>query len=450
MPATSSAAGTATRSQIEAWETAHLEAAATHWTETAQAWEGHFHTIHDGMLRPGGTAWEGAGADSAADSSWGDVVKVRGAADALHSAASAARNGADDISWAKRQATEAITEAEGAGFTVGEDLSVKENAANSLMRVSEARKRQMQEFADEIASRAQTLAAVDKAVAGQITGALAPLEGLSFPEDGKPGHEPTVQLVDHRFKLNPQDGGEDPDNGGGYTPHPDYPDHKPNGEWGPKNSGVEGDAEAQKAFDEREKKTHIPIERQKIWVYLTDPETGKTLRREYDGLEEIPGQPGKYNGLEHKLGNKDPTKHQEKFDGLVRSGIPAKGTLNGQPIEVVDAELIRTPRPGDATAGAAAEASAVPGGAGVPKSAVDGGAGGFGGVQAEGSVPVSPAPGSAPVTQAPGTAPVTPSWGTHLTPQEMIDSDDPALRVAGQEIRRRMDEQGIVDPSGLA
>jgi hypothetical protein len=32
----------------------------------------------------------------------------------------------------------------------------------------------------------------------------------------------------------------------------------------------------------------------------------------------------------------------------------------------------------------------------------------------------------------------------------MIDSDDPALRVAGQEIRRRMAEQGIVDPSGLA
>lgn len=449
MPASSGAA-TPTRSQIEAWETAHLEAAATHWTETAQAWEGHFTTIHGGMLRPGGTRWEGAGADSAADSAWGDLVKVRGAADALNSAAGSARGGADDISWAKRQATTAITEAEQAGFTVAEDLSVREKESNSLLRVSEARKQQMQEFADEIASRAQTLVAVDKAVAGQITGALAPLEGLSFPEEGRPG-EPTVQFVSNEFKLNPQDGGEDPDNGG-YKPHPDYPDHKPNGEWGPKNSGVEGDAEAQKAFDEREKKTHIPIERQKIWVYLTDPETGKTLRREYDGLEEIPGQPGKYTGLEHKLGNKDPTKHQEKFDGLVRSGIPAKGTLNGQPIEVVDAELIRTPRPGDATAGAAAEASTVPGGAGVPKSAVDAGTGGFGGVQAQGTVPVSPAPapGGTPAVSSPGTAPVTPSWGTHLTPQEMIDSDDPALRVAGQEIRRRMDEQGIVDPSGLA
>ncbi|CPR69821.1 hypothetical protein [Mycobacteroides abscessus] len=448
MPATSGGAATPTRSQIEAWQTTHLEAAATHWTETAGAWEGHFTTIHDGMLRPGGTKWEGAGADSAADSSWGDLVKVRGAADALHSAASAARNGADDIDWAKRQATAAITEAEQAGFTVGEDLSVREQAANSLMRVSEARQQQMQEFADEIASRAQTLAATDKAVAGQITDALAPLEGLSFPEDGKPSHEPTVQLVDNHFKLNPQDGGEDPDNGE-YKPHPQYPDHKPNGEWGPGNSGLEGHAEAQKAFDARTRDTGIRIERKLIWVYLTDPETGKTLRREYDGLEEIPGQPGKYTGLEHKLGKKDPTPHQTHFDDLVRSGIPARGMLNGQPIEVVDAELIRTPRP-DNTPAPGAGASAGEGAAGPAP--VD--AGGWGGVEAQGTVPVTgpagPVPGTAPVTSAPGSAPVSPTWGTHLTPQQMIDSGDPALRVAGEEIRRQMQANGQVDPSGTA
>lgn len=443
MPATS-AAGIPTRSQIEGWETTHLTAAATHWAETAGAWESHFTTIHTGMSRPGGTTWEGAGADSAADTAFGDLVKVRGAADALHSAAGFARNGADDIDWAKRQAIAAITEAEQAGFTVGEHLSVKEKAAGTLLRVPEARQQQMQDFADEIASRAQTLAAVDKAVAGQITGALAPLEGLSFPEDGKPAQNPTVQFVDHRFKLNPQeDGGEDPDDGGEYKPHPDYPDHKPNGEWGPGNSGLEGHAEAQKAFDARTRDTGIRIERKLIWVYLTDPETGKTLRREYDGLEEIPGQPGKYTGLEHKLGRKDPTKHQEHFDDLVRSGIPARGTLNGQPIEVVDAELIRTPRP-DATPPPGAGASAGESTAGPAPV----GSGGWGGVEAEGTVPVNAAPatGSAPAT----SAPVTPSWGTHLTPQEMIDSDDPALRVAGQEIRRRMAEQGIVDPSGLA
>lgn len=446
MPA-SSAAGTPTRSQIEAWETAHLTAAATHWTETAQAWESHFTTIHTGMSRPGGTTWEGAGADSAADTAFGDLVKVRGAADALHAAASAARNGADDIDWAKRQATAAITEAEQAGFTVGEDLSVKEQDGNSLLRVSAARAQQMQDFADEIASRAQTLAAVDKAVAGQITGALAPLKTLSFPEEGRPAPEPTVQFVSNEFKLNPQDGGEDPDNGG-YKPHEKYPDHKPNGEWGPKNSGLEGDAEAQKAFDKREERTGITIERQKIYVYLVDPKTGKKLRREYDGLEPIPGQPGKYLGLEHKLGEKGRTDHQENFDGLVNGGIPATGTLNGQPIEVVKALELRTPRPNDGPPpGAGASAGAVTAGP-VPEPVVEGGAAGPAG-PVQGAAPVSPTPG-APVTQAPANAPLTPDWGTHLTPQQMIDSGDPALRVAGEEIRRQMQANGQVDPSGTA
>lgn len=125
----------------------------------------------------------------------------------------------------------------------------------------------------------------------------------------------------------------------------------------------------------------------------------------------------------------------------MNGGIPATGTLNGQPIEVVKALEIRTPRPGDVSppgAGASAgEATAGP----APVSAADSGAGGFGGARAEGTVPVSPAPANAPNY---------PGWGTQLTPQEMINSDDPALQVAGQEIRRRMAEQGVIDPDGIA
>lgn len=165
---------------------------------------------------------------------------------------------------------------------------------------------------------------------------------------------------------------------------------------------------------------------------LTDPETGQTLRREYDGLEPIPGQPGKYTGLEHKLGNKEPTSHQKRFDGLVDSGTPATGTLNGRPIEVIDTELIRTPRPGDPTAGTAAGAAAGPSAGGIPP-AVSG--------SGEGAVPA---------TTAPAGTPAAPGWGTQLTPQQMIDSGDPALRVLGEEIRRRMAERGIIDPSGTA
>lgn len=183
MPASPLVASTLNRSQIEAWEVTHLQTVAAHWTETAQTWEGQFTTIHNGMLRPGGTLWEGTAADAAADQTFGDLVAVRGAAHALHSAAVIARNGADDIAWAKRQVVTAITEAEDAGFTVGDDLTVTEKSQGWL-RISESRKRQMQEFATEITSRAKTLVSVDNKVAGQITAALSALEGLSFPDKG--------------------------------------------------------------------------------------------------------------------------------------------------------------------------------------------------------------------------------------------------------------------------
>lgn len=448
MPA-SSAAGTPTRSQIEAWETAHLEAAATHWTETAQAWEGHFTTIHDGMLRPGGTRWEGAGADSAADTSWGDLVKVRGAADALHSAASAARNGADDIAWAKRQATAAITEAEQAGFTVGEDLSVKEQAANSLMRVSEARQQQMQEFADEIASRAQTLAAVDKSVAGQITDALAPLETLSFPEDGHSAPEPTVQFVDHRFKLNPQDGDDSDKKPNPKDPHPTDPNRSRDGTYGPGNSG-DGKAAAKAALDERERKTHIPLIRQEVRATHPDVrhDDGAPQFRYYDALEPT-GNPDEYIGIEAKTNPGSLDRKQQTFDAAVSRERPATATLNGRTITIVDAQTVYPPEgwvpPSQQMApGAGASAGEVTAG----PAPVD--AGGWGGVHAEGTVPVGPAPGGTPAVSVPGGAPVTPNWGTHLTPQQMIDSGDPALRVAGEEIRRQMQANGQVDPSGTA
>ncbi|MUL76460.1 WXG100 family type VII secretion target [Mycolicibacterium sp. CBMA 226] len=445
MPGTS-AAGTPTRSQIESWDVGHLESAATSWSATAEEWESHFTSIQQGTLHPGGTAWEGPAADAAQEQAWSDLVRVRGLADGLHSASRFARNGADDIAWAKRRAVTAIDEAEQAGFTVGESLSVTDRSMSSAVGDGQDRQTQAKEFAHDIQTKAQALAAMDKSVASQITTALAPLHALDFPEHGKPEHEPTVQAVDYGFKQSPQDSGGNDQDGGGYKPHDKYPDHKPNGEWGPKNSGVEGDAEAQKAFDIRQKRTHIPIERQKIWVYLTDPKTGKRLRREYDGLEPIPGQPGKYRGLEHKLGSKDPTEHQDNFDELVRSGIPATGTLNGQPIQVTDNEIIRTPRPGEASP-----------------------AGGFGGAQgggevatagptatASGSAPVSPTPSSATATPTPGSAyvpgsfPFNPNWGTHMTPQQMIDSGDPALVVIGQQIRQQMQQNGEVDTSGTA
>ena len=414
-------------------DTSDLAEAASDWRSAATASEDAFEQHRQNISAPGGTTWEGDAKDAALDRVTTDLAVVRRHVACLREAAAIAEAGVTDITTAQREALDAITAAENHGSHVAEGHKVTDTRRYDISTIVE-RNRAVAEHAEEIRWYAERLAQAIAFVDERLQAKAAELEGIRFDGEGDAG-DATVQFVSNELKLNPQDG-EDPD--GGYKPHPEYPDHKPNGEWGPGNSGLEGHAEAQKAFDARMRDTDIPIERKLIRVYLTDPKTGKTLRREYDGLEEIPGQPGKYVGLEHKLGYKDPTKHQQDFDDLVRSGIPARGTLNGQAIEVADAELIRTPRPGDATTGAAGgEAAAGP----VPKSAVDGSADGFGGVQAEGTVPLTPAPANGPNF---------PGWGTQLTPQQMIDSDDPALRVAGQEIRRRMAEQGIVDPSGLA
>jgi len=176
--------GALTRADIETWDTNHLDAAAAHWRSTAAHWEGHFETIHNGMLRPGGTTWEGTAADAAAERSWGDLVKVRGAGDALYAAAGHATTGAGEIAWAKRQVLDAITEAEESGFTVGQDFSVTDKSW-SLLRSTATRQQEAQSFATEISTRVQALTAIDKQVATQITGALAPVRQVRFDEAPK-------------------------------------------------------------------------------------------------------------------------------------------------------------------------------------------------------------------------------------------------------------------------
>ncbi len=187
--------GAITRSDIETWDFTHLETAATHWSTAAQEAESQFTTIHSGMLRPGGTEWAGTAADTAVESSWRDVVKVRGAGDALYTAARHATVGAGDLSWAKQQALSAIEEAEAAGFIVEQDLSVRD----STVFGPPSRRQQAIAFGQDIHAKVQALAALDKKVAAQITSALAPLETLQFPENRKRG-DPAAQMVDYGFK----------------------------------------------------------------------------------------------------------------------------------------------------------------------------------------------------------------------------------------------------------
>lgn len=206
MPA-SSAAAIPTREQVEGWDTAHLETARIDWTSTAGQWESQFETIHQGMVRPGGTLWEGAGADAAQDRAWADVVKVRGMADHLHNASAAARHGAGEIAWAKNRALGAISAAEVAGFAVGQDLSVTDRQVMGPSAELAARQAQAQMLAAEIRTAAANLVAVDNAVAGKISSALAPLDHLDSNE-GEDKH--TVQATTFKEAPAPEPPPPDP------------------------------------------------------------------------------------------------------------------------------------------------------------------------------------------------------------------------------------------------
>ncbi|CAJ1579842.1 hypothetical protein [[Mycobacterium] wendilense] len=407
-------------SQILHWETGHLTSAAQHWASIAEGWEDNFSIAHRGARNPGGTGWEGAAAEATQQRALSDLYRVRGLADSLDAAAAVARRGADEIAAAKSAAVDALRRADAAGFDVGEDLSLSSRegftAAEYPAKLAEA-----QALSAEINTSAAQLAAADASVAAKITTAVAPLGEVAFPE--------TVQLVD--FKQGPTPA----PNPNPKDPHEKYPNRSADGTYGPGNSG-DGKAAEKAALDQRERETGVPIIRQQVQATHPDvvnPKTKNPQGRFYDGLQPT-GNPDEYIGLEAKTHDGVKlTREQQSFDAAVSPERPATATLNGREITIVGAQKVHPPD------GWVPPSAGQPPGPNVNQGTVN--------VPTESGRPV-PAPGGAsppaPTTGAGG------SWGTQLTPQQMIDSDDPALRVAGQEIRRRMAEKGMIDPSGLA
>jgi len=194
--------GMLTLSAIEGWDTEHLESAARAWDTTAAHWEDTFTAVHQGSLYPGGTVWEGEGAEAAQQRTFADLVKVRGLSDHLYEAAKIARRGADQLDYLKRSALDAIDEARTAGFNVGQDLSVSDRSMVPLGPAFAARQAQAQTLAAEIRIRAAALSAADHQIAAEITSATAPLSGVAFDEEpaepwgyqaaGLPGEKPAT------------------------------------------------------------------------------------------------------------------------------------------------------------------------------------------------------------------------------------------------------------------
>jgi hypothetical protein len=167
-------------SQIHAWDTEHLQTAATHWTTTAHRWDDAFTKVYREAPYPGGTLWEGAAADAAIERVGRDRVGVLGAVDGLHGAAAIARDGASEISAARQLALDVVSQAQAAGFTVGEDLSVTSPQISALPAVQAARQAQAQALAADIRTRAAALATVDQEIAAKITTAAAGVSNVTF------------------------------------------------------------------------------------------------------------------------------------------------------------------------------------------------------------------------------------------------------------------------------
>lgn len=166
----------ATLSQIEAWSTEHLIDAAAYWTHTADRWEDAFLTMRN---QAQSITWHGAGGDALRQRTGADLSVVSGNADLLRQAAGIARNGASDISAAQRRVLYGVEDAQNAGFTVGEDLSVTDTRSTSPAERA-ARQAQAETFAADLRLRVEQLEGADTKVSSQLTAATAGLSGGGF------------------------------------------------------------------------------------------------------------------------------------------------------------------------------------------------------------------------------------------------------------------------------
>ncbi|QNJ95245.1 hypothetical protein HZU40_13995 [Mycolicibacterium fluoranthenivorans] len=182
-------------SQIQSWDTDHLDQAATRWTNTADAWKDSFDSISRQIANPGGQHWIGTAAEAAQSRTSLDQLKVQGLSDDLRAAATAARAGSAQIEAAKKAALYSVGEAHAEGFVVNEDLSLTDLFTTNSTSELTARSAQAQVLAAEIQAKAEALAAADQHAADTIAAAAAGLQAAAFEPSDAPD-DPQIQMVD--------------------------------------------------------------------------------------------------------------------------------------------------------------------------------------------------------------------------------------------------------------
>jgi hypothetical protein len=186
-------------SEIQAWDTEHLTAAARWWETTATRWEDGLSDVVRHSYTPGGSIWEGAAATAAQERALADRTKVSGAAQHLRTTSAAARAGADALASARQRVLAAVSAARAAGFHVGDDLSVSYDDDGTP--ASAAKRAQAASMAREIWQSARQLAMTDRRVADQIKRSSGGIQSLDFGL----GDDPPLTPADGRGPHNADD-----------------------------------------------------------------------------------------------------------------------------------------------------------------------------------------------------------------------------------------------------
>jgi hypothetical protein len=168
-----------TRSQIEAYTTAHLVEAAEHWDGLADRWEDAHWQVRN---QAHALDWQGFGGDALRARTASDCTVASDHADQLRDTSRIARQQAGELERLRNRVLYAVEDAHNAGFTVGEDLSVTDTRTSRTTAELAARQAQAQVFAADLRSRAGALIGADNEVAGNLTATAAGVGNTTFTE----------------------------------------------------------------------------------------------------------------------------------------------------------------------------------------------------------------------------------------------------------------------------
>lgn len=194
------------KSQIQEWESAHLDRAALQLQASANESVQLFEQHRQNIAAPGGSDWVGDAKDAALARVTADLGVAQRQADVQREAADIASNGANDIRAAQNNVLEAIAEAEANGFKVGESLSVTDTQKLDLSTAA-ARSTAAAEHAEYICWNARQLTQTDALIGKRLAAKAAELEGIRFEGTGSGKLDKPYQAVRH--KQSPTDDGQD-------------------------------------------------------------------------------------------------------------------------------------------------------------------------------------------------------------------------------------------------